>query len=68
MLADLADDTDILRSGEDLFSRIYALKKILRKKDSDELKVKLHRLVKKTKIDIYKIIYYLLAGKIHLKE
>jgi abortive infection bacteriophage resistance protein len=55
VLPDLLDDDDILGSGEDLFSRIYALKKLLKPKDSEELKSKLQRLVKKTKLDIYQM-------------
>jgi abortive infection bacteriophage resistance protein len=55
VLPDLLDDSDILGSGEDLFSRIYALKKLLKLKDSENLKGKLQKLVKKTKLDIYQM-------------
>jgi abortive infection bacteriophage resistance protein len=52
---DLLDEQDILKNGEDLFSRIYALKKILKPKDSEELIHKLQKLIKKTKINIYQM-------------
>jgi abortive infection bacteriophage resistance protein len=55
VLPDLVDDQDILGSGEDLFSRIYALKKLLKPKDSEELRHKLQKLIKKTKFDIYQM-------------
>lgn len=55
VLPDLLDDQDILVNGEDLFSRLYALKKLLKPKDSEELKSKLQKLIKRTKVDIYQM-------------
>jgi abortive infection bacteriophage resistance protein len=55
VLPDLLDDSDIIGSGEDLFPRIYVLKKLLKPKDSEELKRKLQKLVKKTKFDVYQM-------------
>ena len=43
----------IVPSKTDLFSRLYALKKILPKHFSDALKKDLKRLVAKTEIDVY---------------
>ena len=53
ILLDLDDDNKILSSETDLFSRIYALKKILNKKDSEILKKDLIRIIKKAKLNIY---------------
>lgn len=49
----VADEKDILVTNTDLFSRIYALKKILSDKDSKQLGIELDRLIKKSKFDIY---------------
>ncbi|MGL4849579.1 MAG: Abi family protein [Clostridium sp.] len=55
VLVDMDDERDILINNTDLFSRIYALKKILNKKDSDLLKEDLNKIIKKVKFDIYKL-------------
>ncbi|MGL5087110.1 MAG: Abi family protein [Clostridium sp.] len=48
------EDTDILQlSNTDLFSRLYALKKVLNNKDSELLKNDLIKIIAKSKIDIY---------------
>lgn len=48
------DDVVILKNNTDLFSRIYALKKILNEKDSIMFKEELSKLVNKSKLDIHK--------------
>lgn len=53
VLLDNIDDSNILENNTDLFSRLYALKKILRKEDSKNLKKDLKRLINETKFDIY---------------
>lgn len=53
VLLDLEDDKNILESETDLFSRIYALKKILRLEDSEQMKNELIKTIRKTKINIY---------------
>jgi len=55
VLADAEDDADILLNGEDLFSRLYALKKVMNQKDSEEMKKKLKKIISKSKIDIYQL-------------
>lgn len=47
------DDANILTSGTDLFSRIYALRKILKYEDGISLKKDISKLIKKTKFDIH---------------
>lgn len=54
VLLDSLDDTCLLLSDTDLFSRIYALKKVLNVKDSESMKVELQKVIKKAKFDIYK--------------
>lgn len=54
VLLDSSDDVSLLSSQTDLFSRIYALKKILSVKDSENLKNELQKVIKKAKFDIYK--------------
>ena len=53
VLRDAEDERDILQNGEDLFSRLYSLRKILNKKDGEELKQKVRKLMKNTKLDVY---------------
>ena len=53
VLRDVEDERNILQNGEDLFSRLYALRKILNKKDGEELKQKIRKLMKNTKLDVY---------------
>ena len=53
VLIDTADDTNVLVSNTDLFSRIYSLKKVLREEDSKQLKKDLKSLITKANFDIY---------------
>ena len=57
VLPDTEDDSDILLSGEDFFSRLYALKikKVMNQKDSEEMKQKLKKSILKAKIDVYQL-------------
>ena len=54
VLLDSADDVNVLSSQTELFSRIYALKKVLRVEDSEELKCDLQKVIRKANFDIYK--------------
>lgn len=47
------DEENLLTSETDLFSRLYALKKVLNTSDSLELKSDLSKLIKKAKFDIH---------------
>ena len=55
VLRDPADDVSALPNDNDLFSRLYALKKLLPKEDAVLLKSDLKKLLKKSKIDAYKL-------------
>ena len=55
VLRDPADDVSALPNDNDLFSRLYALKKLLPKEDVVSLKSDLKKLLKKSKIDAYKL-------------
>lgn len=55
VLRDPADDVSILPNDNDLFSRLYALKKLLPKEDSVSLKSDLKKILKKSKVDVYKL-------------
>lgn len=55
VLRDPADDVSALPNDNDLFSRLYALKKLLPKEDVVSLKRDLKKLLKKSKIDAYKL-------------
>lgn len=55
VLRDPADDVSALPNDNDLFSRLYALKKLLPKEDAVPLKSDLKKLLKKSKIDAYKL-------------
>jgi len=46
-------EDNILVSDTDLFSRMYALKKILNENDANQLKLELDKLIKKAKFDVY---------------
>lgn len=50
---DSLDASELLPNSTDLFSRMYALKKVLNSKDSEALKVDLKKLIRKTKLDVY---------------
>lgn len=47
------DDVDILITNTDLFSRMYALKKVLHEKDGTALKEDMVKILKKAKFDVY---------------
>lgn len=47
------DDMSVLVSQTDIFSRVYALKKILNKSDGLNLKKDLKKIIKKAKVDIF---------------
>jgi abortive infection bacteriophage resistance protein len=53
VLLDIEDDNNILKSETDLFSRIYALKKILRPEDSEQMKNEIVKTIRNTKLNIY---------------
>lgn len=55
VLLDAEDDPDILLSGEDFFSRLYALKKVMNPRDSEEMRQKLKKSILKSKIDVYQL-------------
>ena len=55
VLRDPADDVSALPNDNDLLSRLYALKKLLPKEDAVSLKSDLKKLLKKSKIDAYKL-------------
>ena len=53
VLRDPIDDAMVLPKDNDLFSRIYALKKLMTEEDALNLKNDLKRLLKKSKVDIF---------------
>ncbi len=55
VIPDNRDVPGVLPSATNLFSRLYALKKILPQKDGGKLAIELERLIKKAKIDVYKM-------------
>ena len=55
VIPDNRDSADVLPDNTNLYSRLYALKKILPQKDADMLARDLEKLISKTKIDIYKM-------------
>lgn len=55
VIRDLNDSPDVLPKDTDLFSRLYALKKILPRKDSEQMKKELKKLIQRTKFDIYQL-------------
>ena len=55
VIPDKRDSQDVLPTDTDLYSRIYALKKLLPQKDADALGDELSKLISKSKIDVYKI-------------
>ena len=55
VIPDNRDSADVLPGNTNLYSRLYALKKILPQKDADMLAKELEKLISKTKIDIYKM-------------
>lgn len=55
VIPDNRDSTDVLPDNTNLYSRLYALKKILLQQDVDMLMNELDRLISRTKIDVYKM-------------
>lgn len=55
VIPDKRDGIDVLPDNTNLYSRLYALKKILPQKDADMLAEELNKLISKTKLDIYKM-------------
>lgn len=55
VIPDNRDSEDVLADNTNLYSRLYALKKILPHKDADMLAKELDKLISKTKLDIYKM-------------
>ena len=55
VIPDNRDSTDVLPDNTNLYSRLYALKKILLRQDADMLMNELDRLISRTKIDVYKM-------------
>ncbi len=55
VIPDDRDAKDVLPDDTNLFSRLYALKKILPEKDSVDLEQELERLIKKAKVDVYRM-------------
>lgn len=55
VIPDNRDSTDGLPDNTNLYSRLYALKKILLQQDADMLMNELDRLISRTKIDVYKM-------------
>ena len=53
VIPDNRDSTDVLPDNTNLYSRLYALKKILLQQDADMLMNELDRLISRTKIDVY---------------
>lgn len=53
VLLDLNDDTTLLQADNDLFSRIYALKKLVPTADVDNMKNDIKKLIKETPVDVY---------------
>ena len=52
VLLDLNDDANILKADNDLFSRIYALRKLIPSDDASNLKRDIKNLIKRTSVDI----------------
>lgn len=55
VLRDLNDSRDVLPKNTDLFSRLYALKKLLATKDAEQLKIDIQKLLKRTKFNTYEL-------------
>lgn len=55
VLFNIEDDDCSIKSNTDLFSRLYALKKILNSSDAELLKNDLKKIINKSKIDIYSL-------------
>ena len=55
VIPDNRDSADVLPDNTNLYSRLYALKKILSQEDASMLATELDRLISKAKIDVYKM-------------
>lgn len=55
VIPDNRESVDVLPNNTNLYSRLYALKKVLPQKDADTLAKELDKLILKTKLDIYKM-------------
>ena len=55
VIPDNRDSSDVLPDNTNLYSRLYALKKILSQEDANMLEIELDRLVSRAKIDVYKM-------------
>ena len=55
VILDKRDSTSLLPNNTNLYSRLYALKKVLSYKDGESLGNELNKLVSSSKIDIYKM-------------
>ena len=55
VIPDNKDSSDVLPDNTNLYSRLYALKKILSQEDANMLETELDRLVSRAKIDVYKM-------------
>lgn len=55
VIPDNKDSADVLPDNTNMYSRLYALKKILPQRDADMLAKELDKLISKTKLDIYKM-------------
>lgn len=55
VIKDNRDNPEVLPDNTNLYSRLYALKKILPEKDADTLKTELIKIILKSKLDIYKM-------------
>ena len=55
VLSDKRDDVKVITDHTNLYSRLYALKKILPQKDTVLLEKELDKLISRTKLDIYKM-------------
>lgn len=55
VILDLNDDKSVLPKDTDLFSRFYALRKLLTEEDAGRLKADIQKLLKKTKFDVYQL-------------
>ena len=55
VIPDKRDFEDVLPTDTDLYSRLYALKKVLPVKDADNLGEELEKLINKSNVDVYKM-------------
>jgi abortive infection bacteriophage resistance protein len=53
VLLDLNDDVNLLQADNDLFSRIYALKKLIPSEDVNNMKNDIKKLIQRTPVNIF---------------